>query len=133
MEAVFIFPHQIFENHPGLKKNRLILLIEDSRFFSDFSFHKKKLILHRATLKSFQNNLKRKGFQTYYVEKDLDKTIQELQISSIHVVEFDDISLSEKITKLAKKRKINVQFYASPGFLTSTDEFLKLFEGREAL
>lgn len=67
MEAVLIFPHQLFEKHPALKKDRLIFLIEDPRFFSDFAFHKKKLVLHRASLNSFEKSLQKKGFKTQYV------------------------------------------------------------------
>lgn len=133
MEAVFLFPHQLYENHPALKKDRLIFLIEDPRFFSDFAFHKKKLILHRATLKSFEKVLKRKDFKTLYVEKDLEQTLNKLKISSIHVVEFDDIPLSKRIKALAKRHKIKMEVYPSPGFLTSLEEFLQLFKGKKHL
>src|SRR3569832_1460463 len=98
MEAVFLFPHHLFENHPAFRKDRLIFLIEDPRFFSDFNFHKKKLAFHRATLKSFQKVLERKRFRTCYVKKGLETAVEKSQISVIHVVEFDDIELSKRIT-----------------------------------
>jgi deoxyribodipyrimidine photolyase-related protein len=63
MEAVIVFPHQLFTSHPCFTKERLILLVEEPRFFSAFSFHKKKLIFHRASLKSFEADLKKKGIK----------------------------------------------------------------------
>lgn len=131
MEAVLVFPHHLFENHPALKKERMIFLIEDPRFFSDFKFHKKKLILHRATLKNFEKVLREKGFKTCYVEEDVEKFFKKLDISSIHVVEFDDIELSKRIRQFAKRCKIQIEIYPTPGFLTSSEEFLTLFKGKK--
>ncbi len=131
MEAVFLFPHQLFENHPAFRKGRLIFLVEDPRFFSDFKFHKKKLVLHRATLKSFQKVLESKGFRTIYVEKDLESALKKSKVSSIHVVEFDDVELSKRITALARRRNIKMEIYPSPGFLTQHDEFLQVFKGKK--
>ncbi|MDG5815517.1 cryptochrome/photolyase family protein [Chitinispirillales bacterium ANBcel5] len=67
-EAVVIFPNQLFENHPCLKKNRKVVLVEDSCFFRDFHFHKKKLTFHRAAMKAYQHFLFQKGYTVRYVE-----------------------------------------------------------------
>ena len=34
-EVLIIFPHQLFQAHPGFSKTRKIILIEDQRFFYD--------------------------------------------------------------------------------------------------
>ena len=52
-QALLIFPHQLFEPHPGLEPApSRIVLIEDSLFFGDrhhpASFHVQKLWLHRT-------------------------------------------------------------------------------------
>jgi deoxyribodipyrimidine photolyase-related protein len=131
MEAVLVFPHHLFEKHPAFGKDRIIFLIEDPRFFSDFKFHKKKLILHRASLKSFQKQLKKKGFKTHYVEGHLEQALKLLNITAIHLVDFDDSKLTKTISALVKKQKISMQIYPSPGFLTSCEEFSQLFEGKK--
>jgi deoxyribodipyrimidine photolyase-related protein len=51
-ESVLIFPTQLFRDHPSLAKGRQAFLIEEKRFFTDFKFHKKKLMLHRASMKA---------------------------------------------------------------------------------
>ena len=56
-EIAIIFPHQLFQDHPALHKKRLVYLIEHPRFFSDFSFNKQKLVLHRASMKTYYGYL----------------------------------------------------------------------------
>lgn len=44
-DAVLIFPHQLFEYHPAVSKDRIIYLIEEFLFFKQYRFHKQKLVL----------------------------------------------------------------------------------------
>ena len=86
---LLIFPHQLFRNHPGLKrKPDRIILIEDSLFFGDWNyslrFHKQKLWFHRSTMKRYEAWLNQKGFQTTYIDyserkHSLYQTLVELQ------------------------------------------------------
>lgn len=131
MESVLIFPHHLFENHPGFKKNRLIILIEDPRFFSEFRFHQQKLIFHRATLKSFEKLLKKKGYKTHYIESNLESSLKKLHPSILHVVELDDVELEKKLTSLVKKLKIKLDVAPSPGFMTALRDFQTLFKGKK--
>jgi deoxyribodipyrimidine photolyase-related protein len=130
MEAVLIFPHQLFKNHPSLNKERLILLVEHPRFFSDFKFHKQKLILHRASLKSFEKALQKKGFNTLYIEDDLETSLKPLNLSTIHIVELNDIPLEKDLFSLTKKLHIKTEVSLSPGFMTPVCEFQDLFKGK---
>ncbi|MBS0653173.1 MAG: cryptochrome/photolyase family protein [Verrucomicrobia bacterium] len=131
MESVLIFPHQLFEKHPGLKKGRHIFLIEDPRFFSEFRFHQKKLIFHRASLKNFEKLLNQKGYKTHYVEGDLESQLKLMRFSTLHVAELDDIRLEKKLAALAKRLKIKLEVVRSPGFMTSASEFQILFKGKK--
>ena len=65
--SILIFPHQLFNNIDHLNKNDKIYLIEEQRFFTDFSFHKLKLAYHRATMKKYYDSLKKK-FNCHYIE-----------------------------------------------------------------
>lgn len=130
MEVVLIFPHHLFENHPSLSKDRPVFLVEDPRFFSDFNFHKQKLIFHRASLKNYENFLSKKGFKTHYVEKDLKAALEKAGASSLHVVELDDVELEKRLTSIAKSLKLKLDVLQSPGFLTEVHEFSSLFKGK---
>jgi len=66
MNALLIFPHQLFEQHPGFaSKPDVIALIEDALFFKDerypVNFHWQKLMLHRASMKNYANILQSRG------------------------------------------------------------------------
>ncbi len=38
-EIALIFPHQLFEHHPALQKNRQVYLVEEWLFFRQYNFH----------------------------------------------------------------------------------------------
>jgi deoxyribodipyrimidine photolyase-related protein len=63
--ATIIFPHQLFRQHPALSKEREIFLVEEQLFFSgvqsSLQFHKKKLILHRASMQAYKRRLESQG------------------------------------------------------------------------
>src|ERR1700753_4262829 len=66
--ATIIFPHQLFENHPALEKGRAVYLIEEWLFFRQYNFHRQKLVLHRASMKFYEDWLVKKQFEVHYVE-----------------------------------------------------------------
>ena len=56
----FIFPIQLFYNINLDDEIKNIYLIEEPRFFTDFRFHKLKLVYHRASMKKYYDYLKTK-------------------------------------------------------------------------
>jgi len=56
-----IFPHQLFEEHPALDSDRVVYLTEEFLFFRQYKFHKQKLVLHRSSMKFYQDYLERKN------------------------------------------------------------------------
>ena len=67
-EAAIIFPNQLFKNNPILKPNRQIYLIEEYLFFSQYKFHKQKLLLHRISMKSYEKFLIEGKYKVQYIE-----------------------------------------------------------------
>ena len=69
MSAVsVIFPHQLFEVNPVFKKNRPIYLVEEPLFFTQYKFHKQKLVFHRASMKAYQMFLEGNGYEVTYID-----------------------------------------------------------------
>lgn len=137
--ALLIFPHQLFEKHPALEKDSLIYLIEEHLFFKQYKFHKQKLVFHRATLKFYQDYLKKENKQVVYIESeneksDIRKLIPHLVkdgIEEIHFTELFDDWLEKRIVKSAKLSGIKIQQFKSPMFLNSKNELKEYFEGRK--
>ena len=97
---LLIFPHQLFEKHPGLSLGpSRIILLEDSLFFGDahypLQFHKQKLWLHRATMKRYEAGLREQGFEVQYVEYDAsDSRLDEQLKQTISTDERENETLS---------------------------------------
>lgn len=62
-----ILPNQLFDAS-YLDKKYKIIIWECPHFFKDYNYNKKKLVLHRASMKYYYDYLKAKGFTVQYIE-----------------------------------------------------------------
>ncbi|MFZ5908301.1 MAG: cryptochrome/photolyase family protein [Nitrospirota bacterium] len=134
-EAVVIFPNQLFDVHPAMAKNRKVFLLEDARFFPDFWFHKKKLILHRESMQAYRERIISKGYRVQYIEcqkGDTDSLLfpqcKKQKIEVIYHAEITDHALEDRFQRNLKKHELKDISFPTPNFLTSADwlaEFLK--------
>ncbi|MCX6209906.1 MAG: cryptochrome/photolyase family protein, partial [Bacteroidetes bacterium] len=53
--VAIIFPHQLFEDITILAKADAAYLVEEYLFFKQYSFHKQKIVFHRATMKFYES------------------------------------------------------------------------------
>ena len=67
-EVSIIFPNQLYKQHPAIVTNRPVYLLEEWHFFNQYQFHKEKLVLHRASMKFYEQFLKEQGLQVHYIE-----------------------------------------------------------------
>ena len=64
-----IFPHQLFQESPLFEINAPIFIVEEYLFFKQYPFHKQKIAFHRATMKRYEDFLRKdKNCDVYYVE-----------------------------------------------------------------
>jgi deoxyribodipyrimidine photolyase-related protein len=140
MSAVsLIFPHQLFEKHPAISSNRPIFLIEELLFFTQYNFHKQKLVFHRASMKGYQRFLESKGYAVTYIEakekvSDIRVLLTDLKqkgISEIHYTNVTDYLLEKRIAELSLKLKIKVSKSDSPLFLLTAQQVDHYFVGKK--
>jgi deoxyribodipyrimidine photolyase-related protein len=134
-EGVIIYPHQLFEHHPALTKGRTVFLVEEPLFFTQYRFHKQKLIFHRASMKAYEQFLKKKGYDVVYVEhhrlphtRDIAQVLHSHKIATIHLCDVVDDWLSRRLEKMAKENNLGLSWHETSLFLTdraSLDEFWK--------
>ncbi|MCA6078403.1 cryptochrome/photolyase family protein [Fulvivirga sedimenti] len=124
MEITIVFPHQLFTDSPAVGNGRPVYIYEDPLFFQQYPFHKKKLILHRASMKYFAEMLAQRGVDSRYCEIGEYGTLKKLfeyftaeNVSSIHYVYTDDYLLERRLARLARQSGIGLQSYESPLFL----------------
>ena len=98
MKLTFIYPNQLFYNHPGLRKDRKIILVQDPLFFGDhrypLNFHKQKILLHLASMDNYKNELAQRGYSVSIYKysdlktKDYNRVmLKKLDASEIYLAE----------------------------------------------
>jgi deoxyribodipyrimidine photolyase-related protein len=130
MEGSLVFPHQLYKKNPVLQKSRSLYIYEDPLYFTQFNFHKQKLVLHRASMKSYADSLTKKGFDVTYLDFEKKKTLEDVflllaaeGIKEIHYTDTTDYLLERRISRFSKKYNITCKKYPSPNFLISGEEF----------
>ena len=107
MNKFLILPNQLFEKK-YLDKKFEYLIYEHPDFFTKYNFNKKKLILHRASMKYYFDYLKKLKFKVKYLEFDKDLPDEDYNY-------FDPIN----------KMKIKGVMIESPNFILTKELFEK--------
>lgn len=138
LEASLIFPHQLYERNPAVRKSAVVYLIEDELFFRQYPFHKHKLILHRASMKAYQHHLERNGFKTSYLEangnqslKEIFRSLQKDGVNTIHLVDPTDYLLERRIDRYAQSMGFRRIMHESPNFLCTNDYIHEYFNSKK--
>ncbi|MEM6885711.1 MAG: cryptochrome/photolyase family protein [Verrucomicrobiota bacterium] len=129
MERTLIFPHQLFDNHPALKKGRPVILIEDSLFFGDrhhpTHFHQQKLVFHRASMQAYARALKDQDYSIEYIDYQPDATIESILAripgkTTLHLYFTDptDFLLGKRLKRFAEANDAELHAFENPSFLT---------------
>lgn len=137
--VTIIFPHQLFQNHPAVAKKRRIYLVEEWLFFRQYRFHKQKLILHRASMKSYESWLKQSGYEVEYIETTVPEndirllviSLAQKGIREIHIAELTDNWLQKRLQKACKKNEIDLQILNTPHFLNTLEEGFSFFSKKK--
>lgn len=118
MKNFLIYPHQLFENIE-LLKNCEVFLIEEPLFFTQYKFHIQKLVLHRASMKFYENYLKQNNIKVKYFENE--SYFEECRNQEIVVYDVVDDWLFKKIIKKRNTFK-SLEVLDNPGFLNPKDD-----------
>lgn len=137
--VTLIFPHQLFENHPALHKNHPVYLVEEWLFFKQYLFHKQKLVLHRASMRFYENWLHQKGYTVHYIEtgtrendcRQLVAHLAEQKVTDIHVAALTDDWLHKRIQAACSKHNIVLHIYHSPNFLNTPQNVAEYFSKKK--
>jgi len=136
-KAFLVYPHQLFEDVHILKSFDVVVLVEEPLFFSEFRFHKQKIVLHRASMKAYEDLLQAKGIPVLYVESRHLKTtsgildiLTQKKIGSVSMYDSVDDWLSTRLGKACSRAGITLTILKTPMFLTETSDFQAFFSAR---
>jgi deoxyribodipyrimidine photolyase-related protein len=134
-QVTLIFPHQLFKVHPAVKKERPVYLLEDELYFRQYNFHKKKLILHRASMKFYQSYIKANSGEVEYIDthnrlsslKTLFEYFKNEKIKEVHYCNTTDYLLERRLKRYAAANSIYLDKYDTPYFLNSEKNIEEYF------
>lgn len=134
--AQLIFPHQLFEDMDYLDKSQPVFLIEEFLFFKQYSFHQQKIAFHRATMKFYENELKKAGFEVEYIESsskfsDIQNLIPKLEKENFTTIKITDVC-DNWLEKRLKETKLELEILDSPLFINTKDDLKDYFEGKKS-
>ncbi len=137
-KIALIFPHQLFRDNPVLSLTKNVYLIEESRFFTDFNFHKKKLLFHRKSMLAYKNELSSRGYHIRYVKQEtpntgsyLSQLISQKILKEVYITDLCDHKLMHRLQKICKQNQKSLYIKESPGFLTSKAVLEEFFTTRK--
>jgi deoxyribodipyrimidine photolyase-related protein len=137
MEATIIYPHQLFapDHHPALHPGRMVYLIEEPLFISEYGTHRQKMLLHRLSLKAYAQELTRAGYDVHYVPLNNGDTTQRILetiiktgVTEVHIVDTTDNYLERRITSTCLHFGVTRISYDSPLFILGKAEAVNRFE-----
>ena len=139
MTISLIFPHQLFHQHPAIKQGLPVYLIEEELFFTQFKFHKQKVILHKASMYAYASKLKAEGYEVNYIatheeHAKLETLFTYFKAKGINQIKScfpSDDWLKKRVDAFALKHKIEIVWIEGPDFLTSRQEIDSFFKGKK--
>lgn len=139
MQVTLIFPHQLFKDSPALAKHRDVVLVEEWLFFTQYKFHKHKLVFHRATMQCYKHWLTQQGYTVKYIEcseqgsdvRYLPAWLHKHHYTEVHYCDVADDWLQRRLAFAAKKFDIKLVEYDTPAFLNTLGQVNDYGEGRE--
>lgn len=131
-----IFPNQLFKESPLPLKSGMNYLVEEHLFFSQYAFHKLKIVFHRATMKTYENWLNKQGYNTTYIDNLSDKSdirkflpwmkSQNDSIEKVNFITPADDWLRKRIIKKINESGISYEEYENPLFIFSRSQVAEI-------
>lgn len=139
MNAVLIYPHQLFRDNPALENDDLVYLIEEPLLFTQFRFHQQKLVLHRASMRWYADRLEESGHTVRYVNssemaktEDIAKILASDGVSNVKFINPVDDWLGRRLIASLHSADITYKQMDSPMFLNTASQIEDYFVGRRS-
>lgn len=136
--AAIVYPHQLWEVHPAVSAAKVVVLVEDPLFFTQYQFHAQKLVLHRASMTEFTERCERLGKQVHRIESKsishssaIGAILQSKKIKNVVMVEPTDEWLKQRVAAGCLNAEVDLKWMEDRSFLTPTDVMQRWAEVRK--
>ena len=118
MKTLLVLPNTLEKlSSNRLKEFHKIIIVEHPHYFTRVNFHKQKLVLHRASMKSYESELIKVGTRVQYVEVH--------EYSKFNLTNTEEIVAIDPIETKVKKdllKKFKVEFIENKTFLYNNED-----------
>ncbi len=126
--GLLILSNQLFEKNniiKELEKKDKIYLYEHPNHFTNFTYHKMKLVMHRSTMKKYYDFLidKHKNIEYLEYNQDLEKILKKDKIKHLKVYNPIDHNIVKEYNNIKKKLNIELEIYDNPGFICKVEDY----------
>ena len=131
MNIIFVFPNSLFENNELINSNSTVYIIEHDVYFTMYNYHKLKLILHRASMKYYEDYIKKKyKCKVKYIEFDfkLNKIFAKHKNKTITFYDPVDHDVMNDIKSLSRKHHVKLNIKDTPLFLTNVNDLKQYYD-----
>lgn len=113
---VLILPNSLFENNELLKKYKNVIIYEHPVYFTKYNYHKLKLILHRASMKYYQDLIKKK-YKSKVTYIDYNKKPDRYRSNKIYMYDPVDHIVTQNLKRIFGE---NLNIIDSPLFINQS-------------
>lgn len=136
-----VFPHQLFERNKLIELCDVVYLVEEYLFFKQYKFHKRKIALHRAAMKFYQDFLLSRNVRVVYIDSfdelsDVRKLIPHLKADGNEAIDYIDTTdfwLEKRISIACEQNKLQYNRHSSPLFLNSVEDLSSYFADKKRI
>ncbi|MEM1127967.1 MAG: cryptochrome/photolyase family protein [Bacteroidota bacterium] len=140
--VTLVFPHQLFAEHPALPAGGAVVLVEDSLFFHDpqypARFHKQRLMLHRASMRRYADQLRDAGHEVRYIaygeHERAEEVVAALAEDGVQVVRYadpHDFTLQRRLDRACEAHGVERHVEPSPMWFNTREDNADYFGGRK--
>jgi deoxyribodipyrimidine photolyase-related protein len=140
MIAALVYPHQLFPDSTWLRGVDRVYLVEDPLFFTQYPFHRQKLMLHRASMRWYADRLRKKKLDVHYIEAaalktsgDIARKLQSDGVDRTRMIDPEDFYLERRVRTACSQRGIECTAIADPHFLTPIETIDAFVENKKKL
>lgn len=137
MNLILILGNQLFSvdhirKHYKTKDATTIFMREDAELCTYYQFHKHKIIFFLSAMRNYADYLKKNKFGVEYqelkpakqkYEDSLLSYIKSKKVKKVFMFEIEDKFFEMRLIQLFEKNNIAYEFWLSPMFVTSREEF----------
>lgn len=131
MEIVIILPNQLFENNKLINKDTTVYIYEHPMYFIYYNYHKLKLILHRSTMKKYQDYLTKKykckiKYLNYY--DNIENLFKKYKGKRIDIYDPVDHDIMKDLKNISKKHSVELFAHDTPLFLCTIKDLTEYLD-----